>query len=83
MINVALSNLSIYYAWKNIKKSYKNNKFKISAPVWNDKFELFDGSYSVSNIESYFKYITNKYEAVTDNPPVQLHVNNREKKVYI
>ena len=27
---VALSNLSIYYTWKNIKKSYKNNKFKIS-----------------------------------------------------
>ena len=28
---VALSNLSIYYSWKNIRKSYKNNKFKISA----------------------------------------------------
>ena len=24
---VALLNLSIYYIWKNIKKSYKNNKF--------------------------------------------------------
>ena len=32
---VALSNLSKYYTWKNIKKSYKNNKFKISAPMWN------------------------------------------------
>ena len=32
---IALSNLSIYYTWKNIKKSYKNNKFKISAPTWN------------------------------------------------
>ena len=30
---VALSNLSIYYTWKNVKKSYKNNKFKISAPT--------------------------------------------------
>ena len=30
---VALSNLSIYYAWKNIKKSCKNNKYKISAPT--------------------------------------------------
>ena len=30
---VALSNLSIYYAWRNIKKSYKNNKFKTSAPT--------------------------------------------------
>ena len=39
---VALSNLSIYYTWKNIKKSYKNNKFKISAPRWNEEFELLD-----------------------------------------
>ena len=44
---VALSNLSIYYTWKNIKNSYKNNKFKTSAPTWNKKFELPDGSYSV------------------------------------
>ena len=54
---VALSNLSIYYTWKNIKKSYKNNKFKISAPTWNELFELPDGSYSVSDIQTYFKYI--------------------------
>ena len=51
--------------------------------MWNDKFELLDGSYSVSNIEYYFKYITNKYEAVTDNPPVQLHVNNRKKGLHL
>ena len=37
---VALSNHSIYYTWKNTKKSCKNNKFKISAPTWNDKFEV-------------------------------------------
>ena len=37
---VALSNLSIYYTWKNMKNSYKNNKFKITAPTWNEKFEL-------------------------------------------
>ena len=43
-----LSNLSIYYKWKNIKSSYNNNKFKMSAPTWNDKFELPDGSYSDS-----------------------------------
>ena len=50
---IALSNLSIYYTWKNIKSSY--NKFKISAPTWNDKFELPDGSNSVSNIQDYFE----------------------------
>ena len=51
---VALSNLSIYYTWKNIKKSCNNNKFKISAPTWNEEFELPDKSYSVSVIQDYF-----------------------------
>ena len=54
---VALSNPNIYYTWKDIKKSYKNNKFKISAPTWNEEFELPDGSYSISDIQDYFKYI--------------------------
>ena len=57
---VALSNLSIYYIWKNIKRSYKNNKFKLSAPTWNEKYELPDGWYSVSNIQEYFEYIFKK-----------------------
>ena len=46
---VALSNLSIHDTWKNIKKSYKNNKSKISIATWNKEFELFDGSHSVSD----------------------------------
>ena len=53
---IALSNFSIYYTWRNIKSSYNNNKLKISAPTWNDKIELPDGSYSVSNIQDYFEY---------------------------
>ena len=48
--HVALSSLCIYYAWKNIKKSYKNNKFKILAPTWNEEFELPDGSYILYQI---------------------------------
>ena len=54
---IALSNLSIYYTWKNINSSYNYNKFEISAPTWNYKFELPDGSYSVSDIQDYFEYI--------------------------
>ena len=42
--NMALANLSIYYTWKNEKSIYKNNKFKISAPTWNETFNLPDGS---------------------------------------
>ena len=53
---VALSNLSIYYTWKNTKMSYKNNKFKISAPTSNKEIELLDGSYSVLHIKYYFGY---------------------------
>ena len=59
---IALSNLSIYYSWKNIKKSYKNNKFKISTPTWNEEFELPDGSYSISDIQDYFQYTLKKHE---------------------
>ena len=51
---ITLSNLVIYYTCKNIKGSYNNNKFKISTPIWNDKLELPDGSYSVSDIQDYF-----------------------------
>ena len=63
---ISLSNLSIYYTWKNIKSSYNNNKFKISAPTWNDKFELPDGSYSVSDIQNYFEYILKKHGKSVD-----------------
>ena len=67
---VALSNLSIYYTWeKNIKKSYKNNQFKISGQTWNEKFELTVGLYSVSDIQDYFEYIMKKHDTFTDNPP--------------
>ena len=77
---VALSNLSIYYTWK-IYKSYKNNKFKISAPTWNEEFELPDGSYSLSDIQYYFKYILKKHETVTDNPSVRISVNKIQNRI--
>ena len=78
---IALSNLSIYYTWKNIKSSYNNNKFKISAPTWNDKFELPDGSYSVSDIQDYFEYILKKHGEDIDKPSVQIYVNKLENRV--
>ena len=51
--SIALSNPSIYYTWKKIKSSYNNNKFKISASVWSDEFELPDGSYLISDIQDF------------------------------
>ena len=64
---IALSNLSIYYTWKNIKSSYINNEFKISAPTWNDEFELPGGSYSISDIQDYFEYILKNMEKILKN----------------
>ena len=78
---IALSNLSIYYTWKNIKSSYNNNKFKISAPTWNDEFELPDGLYSVSNIQDYFEYILKKHGENIDNPSVKIYVNKIENRI--
>ena len=69
--------------WKNMKSSYNDNKFKISAPIWNDKFELPNGSYSLSDIQDYFEYILKKHGENTDNPSVQINVNKIENRVTI
>ena len=81
--NIALANLSIYYTWKNVKSEYNNNKFKISAPTWNDEFNLPNGSYSVSDIQDYFEYIIRKHETIADNPPVHIYVNKIKNKIVL
>ena len=78
---IALSNLSIYYTWKNIKSSYNNNKFKISASTWNEEFKLPDGSYSVSDIQDYFEYILKKHGENTNKPSIQIYVNKIENRI--
>ena len=61
--NMALANLSVYDLWKKIKSVYNNNKFKISAPTWNDEFDLPD----------YFEYTIKNLETIANNPPVQIY----------
>ena len=78
---VALSNISIYYTWKNIKSSCNNDKFKISAPTWNEKFELPDGSYSLLDIQDYFEYIFKKHSENVNNPPIRIYVNRIENRI--
>ena len=68
-------------AWEHIKKSYKDNKFKISAPTQNEEFRLIYGSYSAYKIQGYFKYFIKKLEAVSDNPPIRIHVNKLENRI--
>ena len=78
---IALSNLSIYYTWKNIKSSYNNKNFQISAPTWNYKFQLPDGLYSVSDIQDYFENILKKHRENIDKPSVYIYVNGIENRV--
>ena len=78
---VSLSNLSIYYKWRNKKSSYNNNKFKISAPTWSDEFKLPDGSYSISDIQDYFEYILKKHSENVDNPSSRIYLNKIENRI--
>ena len=63
--NLALAHLIIYYTWKNMKSEYK-----ISAPTWNDTFDLSDSSYSTEDFQDYFEFIIKKHETLTENPPI-------------
>ena len=83
--NMALSNISIYYFWKNIKTKYNNNKLKISAPTWNDTFDLPDGFYSISDIQHYFEFIIKKHETSEyenhRNSPIQIYPNKIKNRI--
>ena len=73
--NMAFRSLSIYYTWKNVKSTYNNNKFKISAPTWNETFDLPDESHNISEIQNYIKYIIKKHETIGENAPILIYAN--------
>ena len=85
----ALPNLSVYCTWKIQKKSYRNNKVKISAPTWSIKFDLPDGSYSTSNILDYFDYIVRMHntslghmtQTLTDNSSTIIYISKIENRI--
>ena len=79
--NMALGSLSIYYTLKNVKLIYNNNKFKISAPTWNDTFDLPDGSYNTSEIQDYIEYIIKKHETIGENAPILIHANTITNRI--
>ena len=79
--NMALANLSIYYTWKNVKSTYNNNKCKISAPTWNETFDLPDGSYNISEIQDYIEYIIKKPEAIGENAPILIYANTINNRI--
>ena len=79
--NMALGNLSIYYTWKNVKSTYNNNKFKISAPTWNETFNLPDGLYNISEIQDYIEYIIKKHETIGENAPILIYANTINNRI--
>ena len=79
--NISLANLSIYYTWKNVKSTYNNNKFKISAPTWNEAFDLPDGSYNISEIQDYIEYIIKKHETIGENAPILIYANTINNRI--
>ena len=70
--NIGLINLSIHYKWKKIKSAYNNNKSKVSAPTWNDEFDLPDESYPISDIQDYIEFIIKKHETLAENPLIKI-----------
>ena len=79
--NMALANLSIYYTWKNVKSTYNNNKFKISAPTWNETFGLPDGLCNISEIQDYIEYIIKKHKTVGENAPILIYANTINNRI--
>ena len=79
--NMALANLSIYCTWKNVKSIYNNNKFKISAPTWNETFDLPDGLFNISEIQDYIEYLIKKHETIGENAPILIYANTINNRI--
>ena len=79
--NMSLASSSINYTWKNVKSIYNNNKFKSSAPTWNDTFDLPDGSYNIPAIQNYIEYIIEKHETIADTAPILIYANKISNRI--
>ena len=79
--NKTLGSLWIYYTWKNVKSIYNNSKFKISAPTWNDTFDLLDGLYNISEIQDYIEYIIKKHETTAETTPILIYANTITNRI--
>ena len=80
--NMVTGSLSIYYTWKNVKSTYNNNnKFKISAPTWNETFDLPHGSYNISEIQDHIEYIIKKHKTIGENAPILIYANTINNRI--
>ena len=60
------------------KNRIQQQQIKISAPTWNETFDLPDGSYSIDDIQDYFEFIIKKHEPWTENPSIQIYPNKKK-----
>ena len=67
--------ISSYLFITRIRQQRKSNKLEIIALLWNDEFELPDGSYSVSDMQEYIDYNIQKYKTLPINPSFCLYIN--------
>ena len=79
--NMALGSLSIYYTWKNVTSTYNNDKFKISAPTWNETFDLPDGLYNIPEIQDYIEYIIKKHKTIGETAPILIYANTITNRI--
>ena len=79
--NMALDSLSIYYTWENVKSTYNNNKCKISAPTWSERFDLPDGLYNVPKIQDYIDYIIKKHGTIGETAPILIYANTINNRI--
>ena len=68
---------------KYLKKSFKNNTFKMSGPICNKLYELPDGLYFIWEIPEYFEHIIKKRETVTGDPATKIFLSKIKKQNYI
>ena len=78
---MALANLSIYCTWKSVQSTYNNNKFKISAPTWDETFDVPDGSYNISETQDYIEYIVKKHETISENAAILIYANTINNRI--
>ena len=53
----------------------------MSAPTWNDTFDLPDGFYSIADIRDYFEFIIKKHETLTENSPIEIYPNKIKNRI--
>ena len=79
---VVLSNLSVYYTWKNIERSQKNNNFKVSVSTWNEEFKLHNDHPPHQKFKIILNiYIKKKNREKTDNLSIRMHINKVESRI--